>query len=88
MVKTMGEPGNEPSEWKVSFGKSIQKTAQLFPTELEKENPWCRLVQPYMSPTGALPEGQLDYPCAKGVDDARENALSAMERLIADYGGE
>ena len=88
MVETMGDRGNEPSEWKVTFEKSIQSTAQMFPTELQQANPWCRLVQPYINSSGSLPEGQLDYPCAKGVDDARENALSAIAQLIADYGGE
>jgi hypothetical protein len=45
------------------------------------ESPWCELVRPYLSVDGILPEGQFDYPCAKGVEDARmatEEALRAL----------
>jgi len=88
IVDVMGERANQPSEWQVEFDKTIKVTAQMRTDQLEEENPWCRLIQPYMGREGALPEGQLDFPCAKGVADAQENATSAVDKLIADYGAE
>lgn len=37
---------------------------------LREARPWCSLVQTWLPRAGARNEGQLDYPCAKGVADA------------------
>ena len=50
------------------------------------QNPWCRLVKPYLGQNEILPEGQLDFPCAKGVADAQDNAVAALEQLITEVG--
>ncbi|MAA80020.1 MAG: hypothetical protein CL916_12265 [Deltaproteobacteria bacterium] len=47
-------------------------------------NPWCRMVHPYLDLDG-LPEGQLDLPCAIGVDDAQKSALASLATLLKDY---
>jgi hypothetical protein len=88
LVEVMGDRSNQPSEWLVEFNKSIKKTAQFDSKELKEKNPWCGLIQPYMGREGVLPEGQLDFPCAKGVSDAQENAAVAVEKLVQNYGGE
>ncbi len=48
--------------------------------------PWCEIVAPYLVPSGALPEGQLDYPCAKGVDEQRAR-IAAVVKAAAARGG-
>ena len=48
-------------------------------------NPWCRLVHPYLDMDG-LPEGQMDLPCAMGVEDAQKNAKQALDSLVKGYG--
>ena len=88
MIDVMGETNNQPSEWKSLLERTVIRTAQMRALEIERENPWCRLVQPYLGLNGELPEGQLDYPCAKGVDEAYQNAVGAMETLAKDYGAD
>lgn len=44
-------------------------------------NPWCELVLPYLPKEGALPEGQLDYPCARGIEDTRVRVENYMQTL-------
>ena len=48
-------------------------------------NPWCRMIHPYLDIDG-LPEGQLDLPCAIGVDDAQKSAKTALDSLLKNYG--
>ena len=43
--------------------------------------PWCRLVQPYIAGEGGLPEGQLDFPCASGVEQTRQAVEGVMLTL-------
>lgn len=86
MLEVMGKKENQPSEWNVRFGMLVKDTRQTLPRDLEESNPWCSLVQPYMGADGILPEGQLDFPCAKGVDDAQQNAEAAIEQLVAQVG--
>jgi hypothetical protein len=86
MLEVMGKIENQPSEWNVRFNQLIKTTKQTLPRELEEANPWCSLVQPYMGSDGILPEGQLDFPCAKGVDDAQQNANAALVQLVTQVG--
>ena len=88
MTEVMENRGNQPSEWQVQLSEQIRQTAIEDKEILDEKNPWCKLIQPYMGREGVLPEGQLDFPCAKGVSDAQEKAVAAMEKLIADYGAE
>ena len=86
MLEVMGKRENQPSEWNVRFDQLVKTTKQTLPRELEEVNPWCSLVQPYMGSDGILPEGQLDFPCAKGVDDAQQNAEAALVELVTQVG--
>ena len=44
-------------------------------------NPWCEIILPYLPQEGALPEGQLDYPCARGVEDTRLRIEAALQTI-------
>ena len=50
--------------------------------------PWCAVVHPYMSPSGNLPEGQIDYPCAMGVDEALRTVESTLALYESDVSAE
>ena len=88
MVEVMGEPDNQPSQWKSRLERSVIDVAQMRMRDIEEQKPWCRLVQPYLGLNGELPEGQLDFPCAKGVDETYNNAIQAIETLAKDYSSE
>ena len=63
-------------------GESLEEYESRFHEDIR--NPWCRMVHPYLDLDG-LPEGQLDLPCAIGVDDAQKSALASLETLLKDY---
>ncbi len=86
MVNVMGDRSNQLSSWQSAFGNAVTDVARTSPEELAVQNPWCKLVKPYLGQNGVLPEGQLDFPCAKGVSDAQDNAVAALEQLIAEVG--
>ena len=86
MVNVMGDRSNQLSSWQSAFGDAVTGVARTSPEELALQNPWCKLVKPYLGQNGVLPEGQLDFPCAKGVSDAQDNAVAALEQLIAEVG--
>ena len=44
-------------------------------------NPWCEIILPYLPQEGALPEGQLDYPCARGIEDTRLRIEAALQTI-------
>lgn len=67
---------NRPGPYRVDAWRNwLQRAVDAPPRTL---SPWCRLIQPYMSRDGTLPEGQLDYPCAMGIDETR----AAFEVLV------
>ena len=86
MTGVMGDKSNQLSSWQRSFSDSVTAVARTNPEDLAVQNPWCNLVRPYLGQNGVLPEGQLDFPCAKGVAEAQENAVVALEQLIAEVG--
>ena len=87
MVGVMGDTATQPSEWSNLFTSKITETARTSTRELPSINPWCSLVHPYIGQEGFSVEGQLDFPCAKGVEEAQQSALNTLEKLIADVGG-
>ena len=46
-------------------------------------SPWCEQIAPYLVPSGTLPEGQLDYPCARGVEEARARVARMVQRAAS-----
>lgn len=49
--------------------------------------PWCRLIQPYIAGDEGLPEGQLDFPCASGVEQTRQSVEALMLNLASSGRG-
>ena len=49
---------------------------------LREARPWCSLVQTWLPRAGARNEGQLDYPCAKGVADAYEAVEGTLTGVL------
>ena len=86
MTNVMGDRSNPLSSWETAFGDAVTAVARTNPEDLAIQNPWCKLVKPYLGQNGVLPEGQLDFPCAKGVSDAQDNAVVALEQLRAEVG--
>ena len=63
-------------------GESLENYQSRFHEDIR--NPWCRMVHPYLDLDG-LPEGQLDLPCAIGVDDAQKSAIASLGKLLTNY---
>lgn len=79
LLGVMGKPGAEPYQWRAGWSTWYGELVRARPQDLESSSPWCGLVHPFLPRSGALPEGQLEYPCAKGVDDTR----MAVEQVLA-----
>jgi hypothetical protein len=71
-----------PHQWKDEWQRRIAQIPRRTSEELA-DKPWCRLVRPYISPDGKLPEGELDLPCALGIDGTRTRMLSVIERVAS-----
>jgi hypothetical protein len=46
-------------------------------------SPWCEEILPFLKPDGVLPEGQFDFPCAKGVEEARQRVAASILRIAS-----
>ena len=73
----------EVSGWRSRWASWVGRMAGGQAGRMEETNPWCRLVQPYLRADGSLPEGQLDFPCARGVADTRTAVEAALFGLGA-----
>jgi hypothetical protein len=89
MLETMGAPGRQRYEWREHWSLSIDELAATPLKQVAAEfGPWCAVVHPYMSANGILPEGQIDYPCAMGVDEALRTVASTLELYENDLSAE
>jgi len=81
LLSVIGDASHERQDWSGEWTEWLSDLTRARPRDLNKTAPWCALIHPYLPRAGRLPEGQLDFPCAKGVDDARaqvELTLSAL----------
>ena len=70
MLESMGTEGTERYEWRDIFADKMRELASEDKEDVAPRfGPWCEVIYPYLS-TDGLPEGKIDYPCAKGVQDA------------------
>jgi len=83
MLEITGNKGNEPYQWMRLWERSLDELNRSRTRELDDE-PWCQLIQPYLSPDRSLPEGELDYPCAKGVLDTQLAVEATLRSLTTD----
>ena len=89
MLQTMGRDNSQRYEWREVWSMSIENLAATPLRQVAAEyGPWCAVVHPYMSPSGNLPEGQIDYPCAMGVDEALRTVESTLALYESDVSAE
>lgn len=86
MLDIMGDGRFERYEWRSAWRGRVASLAAATPLTLGQYSPWCQQIQPYLHPEGMLPEGEIDYPCAAGVDGALQN-VEASIRILASGGG-
>lgn len=76
LLDVTGDARVEVHQWREAWRRRVSDLASAS----THDSPWCDQIRDYLSPTGDLPEGELDYPCARGVEDAR----AAVEaRIVA-----
>ncbi len=74
----------ERYEWRDTWMDRLVDLSSATPVTVRKYTPWCQLVQPYLHPDGNLPEGEIDFPCASGVDQALRNVEGSIRILAKD----
>ena len=74
----------ERYEWRDTWMDRLVSLANATPVTIRNYSPWCQLVQPYLHPDGNLPEGEIDFPCASGVDQALRNVEGSIRILAKD----
>ncbi len=85
MLRVTGDASLERHQWRERWRARVEALAAG-----GEASPWCEAVRPYLHPNGDLPEGELDYPCTKGVDEARravEARVVALARQGSTPGG-
>lgn len=76
----------EPWSWGDRWRRWVADLPSRRRDELAAASPWCARVVPYVGADGALPDGELDYPCAAGVAEVRA-AFGAELDALARAGG-
>jgi hypothetical protein len=84
---TEQRPPLDPYLWPQTWSASVSRLLDPQTQGRRPISPWCKEILPYLKPDGVLPEGQFDYPCAKGVEEARQR-LGASIHTIATAGEE
>ena len=83
LLKTTGS-GKEAYLWMDIWKTWLKNVSQgRDGTQNDEESAWCDMIQPYVTLDGSLPEGQLDYPCAKGVDDTLRAFEDSLRELAS-----
>lgn len=78
-LRVLSDTRAEPYQW---MGRWRGWLAGLSTADTPR-SPWCELVAPYVHADGVLPEGQMDYPCASGVDATRRGVDLALQQLAS-----
>ncbi len=89
MLGVMGNGEHRAYEWTQAWSKDVlrlvspdSRGAATDPSVMT-DSPWCSLIQPFISRDGRLPEGQVDYPCALGVEQTRGAVYESMRKIAA-----
>ena len=72
LLEVAGDERLEPYQWPDRWRRWVEALGEQSSGELAGRSPWCARVRGYLSDAGELPEGELDYPCAVGVDEVRQ----------------
>ncbi|MCB9765010.1 MAG: hypothetical protein H6739_34875 [Alphaproteobacteria bacterium] len=81
MLSVMGDPTLQPYAWLGRWQAWVGGRGGPEVGRFDQHSPWCTLITPYLSPTGELPEGELDYPCALGVEEMRTQTATLLSRI-------
>lgn len=85
LLDVSGNPEHKPFDWKDQWSmRVVSHIAQLDrrgASQLQEISPWCSLIQPYID----LQPGDIDYPCASGVDEARRAVSQSIDFLSVQY---
>ncbi|MEL6345919.1 MAG: hypothetical protein AAFV53_22600 [Myxococcota bacterium] len=83
-----GDGNSKPFDWKEEWTRLLQQdiynTDKRAANRLRERSPWCALIQPYVN----LEPGDIDYPCAIGVDEARKSTGRTIDYLAEEIGSE
>ncbi len=82
MLDVTGDPSLGPQLWPETWKRRVDDLSRASSDDLADE-PWCRVIRPFLPVDGRLPEGELDYPCVVGVTEARERVARAVNRFAA-----
>jgi hypothetical protein len=84
-MKESGEYSVKPfdwaDEWRRKVRLEIDQLDQRDSSRLKQISPWCALIQPYVS----LEPGDIDFPCASGVDVAKTSVAAAIDHLASEF---
>jgi hypothetical protein len=80
MLDVLGDPRVGAHEWRDAWSRRVASIPIRSREELA-DRPWCRIVRPYVDEDHKLPEGDLDFPCALGVEQARRRLETTVARL-------
>ncbi|MCB9670654.1 MAG: hypothetical protein H6736_18385 [Alphaproteobacteria bacterium] len=81
LLTVLAEHRTESHRWRDLWRRRVADIPRVKPGEVH--SPWCRLVRPYLQEDGTLPEGEFDFPCALGVDQARKQVEGQIAALAA-----
>lgn len=82
MLTVTGDRYLGPHEWRDAWRRRVADISRASNDEL-RDRPWCHIIRPYIDPNGQLPEGQLDFTCALGVEDVRGRVDETVASLAS-----
>lgn len=90
MLDVMGQDRLRAYEWAQAWDRDVvalvnpDKRSEGNPRQsVMQTSPWCGLIQPFVSRDGRMPEGQLDYPCAFGVEETRTQVFNSIRAIAS-----
>jgi hypothetical protein len=80
---TRSRPPVDPYLWPQTWSAAVSRLLDPRRRGAAPMSPWCEEILPFLKPDGVLPEGQFDFPCAKGVEEARQRVAASILRIAS-----